>query len=276
MEHAAVEGLAVDEQKAEGRQENAADHVFAHDLELRQTRSLDETGGESPGEYSEEQNDGHQNVDGERFSRMHRPPDEKQGREKGEAEEIPEGDPELRRQVRGVAGEDPHPLVGQRVRKVKRPGEEGGDAYEQQERVVLDTSRMPCQHEYDEGHEDVEQLHEAVEEQIDVKAARVQARSYQDDQESVRCFSPGGILYDRDVHKGFECRIFWNPVPASTRNNESILTERRGKCNNPRQIIEQSRGRKAFAILRDAEGREYVVGGHAHQQLPAGPQHARD
>jgi len=106
--------------------------------------------------------------------------DKERSQEKGDAEYVSIGYPELHRAV-GVWGrKNRYTREGMGMGKDQDAGRQGSDADEKQIPVVLDMARIPHNDEHKQGHQRGGQFHKVVEEKKAVPAARVQSAKDQD------------------------------------------------------------------------------------------------
>ena len=199
-EYGAVEGSAVRYQKAETGDEDERDDIFAVDLKWGQPRAFDEAGGKETAEYRHEQGNGNAAVE-----RQHPPgpepsPDEQGSNQEGDAEEVTEGDPELRGQVRGGPGKDAHAFVGKSMDQLDGRRAEQGNADKEQVLVVLNAAGVPGKDEDDRGRDDAKQFCQAVEEEVTGEAAGVEAGNDQDAEQSRERVARKMGLYKKSAH----------------------------------------------------------------------------
>ncbi len=149
------------------------DDVLAPDLERGQAAPLDERGREDvPDEDGREEEPGEAGTAGDEDGGVvpavlrEGPADQEGGDQEDDGLEVPRGEPELRGEVGGIPGEDPHPLVREGVEEVEASDEEERDPDEQEEGVGEDGPGIPDEEEDGERHGDAGDLDDAVEEEV--------------------------------------------------------------------------------------------------------------
>ncbi|KAF5031849.1 hypothetical protein DSECCO2_623500 [anaerobic digester metagenome] len=173
VHHPGREGVAqpVDGDGPEGEQGH--DDVLADDLERCQPRTLDEAvGKDRNGEDREKEGSGDSRKRGKDPPGCRIFPEQKGSGKERPGKEVTGGDPELRREVCVVAGEDPHTVIGEGVDEADQGHEEQPGAGDQQVTVLPHRPGIPGDGEDRDRYPYRDEFGDDVEEEVVVEAGR--------------------------------------------------------------------------------------------------------